>query len=131
MSANDNNKNMKKEPEWQVVVATYHSVFKVPKGKDINKAHSYWVKRNTLDICWTKEDEENDNAEEIEAHLDVDYKSPQQTKVECAEDWNIKSKKQEHPWKKRQMQARNMSPMVDSAKSFGAAQNFFLLPQSL
>ena len=94
----DNGKEVEKaEPERQVVVATYYtpqSVFKVPKGKDINKAHSYWVKYNTLHIFWTKEDEDNDNLEEIEPYWDVqeiDCKYPQDTEVELAEDHNIES----------------------------------------
>ena len=55
---------MKKEPERQVVVATYYSaqsVFKVPECKDINTAHDWWVKYNTLHIYWTEEDADNDN----------------------------------------------------------------------
>ena len=62
MSSNDNNKIRKKESQRQeVVVATYyspHSIFKISKGKDINKAHSHWVKYNLLYIYWTKEDED-------------------------------------------------------------------------
>ena len=97
MSANADKKNMKKIVERQVVVATYYppeSVFKVPKGKDINKAHSYWVRYNTLYIYWTKEDEDNDNVEEIEPHWNAregDYKRPQETEVELAEDHGIES----------------------------------------
>ena len=54
MSAKDNkeeNKNI--DVERQVVVATYYepsSVFKVPKGKDINKAYFYWVRYDTLHL---------------------------------------------------------------------------------
>jgi len=98
MSNNDNKKDMKKEPERQVVVATYYSpssVFKVPKGKDINKAHEWWIKYDTLYIYWTKEDEDNKNVEEIEPTLKAceasDYKYPQETEVELAEDNNISS----------------------------------------
>ena len=97
MSAKDNkeeNKNI--DVERQVVVATYYppsSVFKVPKGKDINKAYFYWVRYDTLYIYWTKEDEDNENVEEIEPHWDaserIDYKWPQETEVELAEDCGI------------------------------------------
>ena len=96
MSANADKKNMKEVLERQVVVATYYrpsSVFKVPKGKDINKAHSYGVKHNTLYIYWTKEDEDNDNFQEIEPHFNAteenDFKYPQETEVELAEDHAI------------------------------------------
>ena len=97
MSSNADNNYINKEPERQVVVATYYSpqsVFKVPKGKDINKAHSYWVKYNTLYIYWTKEDEDNDDVETIESYFDVnemDCKWPQETEVELAEDHNVYS----------------------------------------
>ena len=98
MSSNADNNYINKEPERQVVVATYYapeSVFKVPKGKDINKAHSYWVKYNTLYIYWTKEDEDNNDVEMIEPHFDanemVDCKWPEDTEVELAEDHNIDS----------------------------------------
>ena len=98
MSANADKKNMKEVVERQVVVATYYapsSVFKVPKGKDINKAHSYWVKYNTLHIYWTKEDEDNENVEEIRPTLNAteasNYYYPQETEVELAEDYNIES----------------------------------------
>ena len=99
MSAKDNkeeNKNI--DVERQVVVATYYepsSVFKVPKGKDINKAYFYWVRYDTLYIYWTKRDEDNKNLEEIRPHLKAseasDYKYPQETEVELAEDNNISS----------------------------------------
>ena len=102
MSSNVDNKDINKEPERQVVVATYYapeSVFKVPKGKDINKAHSYWVKYNTLYIYWTKEDEDNDNVEQIEPHFDArdncSFKYPQSTEVELAEDHNVESSDEE------------------------------------
>ena len=104
MSAKDNkeeNKNIDvKENERQVVVATYRtitpsSVFKVPKGKDIKKAHSYWVKWNSLYIYWTKEDEDNENIEQIRPHWnaeeDLDCKWPQETEAELAGDHNIES----------------------------------------
>ena len=98
MSANADKKNMKEVVERQVVVATYYapsSVFKVPKGKDINKAHSYGVKYNTLYIYWTKSDEENNNIESFEPHWNareyLDCKWPQETEVELAEDNNISS----------------------------------------
>ena len=96
MSANADNKNMKEVVERQVVVATYcapSSVFKVPKGKDINKAHKWWVKYNTLYIYWTKRDEENNNIEIFEPHWnardEMDCKHPQETEVELAEDHAI------------------------------------------
>ena len=98
MSANADKENMKEIVERQVVVVTYYapsSVFKVPKERDINKAHNWWVKWNTLYIYWTKEDDDNDNVEEIEPHLDasesIDYKWPQEEEVELAEDHDIES----------------------------------------
>ena len=95
MSANADKEKMKEIVERQVVVVTYYapSVFKVPKERDINKAHNWWVKWNTLYIYWTKEDEDNENVEEIEPHWDaserIDYKWPQETEVELAEDCGI------------------------------------------
>ena len=95
MSANADKKNMKEVVERQVVVATYYapsSVFKVPKGKDINKAHSYWVKHKTLYIYWTKRDEDNENVEEIGPHWDgCSCKYPQEVVVELAEYHAIES----------------------------------------
>ena len=92
MSANADKKNMKEVVERQVVVASCSSVFKVPKEKDINKAHSYWVKHNTLYIYWTKRDEENDKFEEIGPHWDgCSCKYPQEVVVELAEDHAIES----------------------------------------
>ena len=99
----DNGEEVEKaEPERQVVVATWwppQSIFKVPKGKDINKAHIYCVKYNILYIYWTKEDEDNKIVEEIEAHFDIEdtmcYKYPQSTRCELAEDHNIESSDEE------------------------------------
>ena len=92
MSAKADNKNMKEVVERQVVVASCSSVFKVPKEKDINKAHSYGVKHNTLYIYWTKRDEENDNFEEIRPRWDgCSCKYPQEVVVELAEDHAIES----------------------------------------
>ena len=92
MSANADKKNMKEVVERQVVVASCSSVFKVPKERDINKAHSYGVKHNTLYIYWTKRDEENDNFEEIRPHWNgYSCKYPQEVVVELAEDHAIES----------------------------------------
>ena len=92
MSANADKKNMKEVVKRQVVVASCSSVFKVPKEKDINKAHSYWVKHNTLNIYWTKRDEDNENVEEIGPHWDgCSCKYPQEVVVELAEDHAIES----------------------------------------
>ena len=94
MSANADKKNMKEEVKRQVVVAQMclpDSYFKVPKGKDINKAHKWWVESNTLHIYWTKKDEDNKNVEEIDSYYDngainaADY-PVKETWVNLAED---------------------------------------------
>ena len=59
--------------ETQVVLSIVQTVFKVPKGKDINKAYYYDIYLNKLCIFWTEEDRENDTPEEIELSYKVSY----------------------------------------------------------
>ena len=88
MSSNDKDKIMKKEPERQVVVAKYYDFYKVPKGKDINKAHQWWVKHGTLYVQWTKEDKA---FEEITSDVFNDTCRPNEEEVGIAKDWGIES----------------------------------------
>jgi len=78
----------------KVVCATYYapeSVFKIPDGLDLEDKSvvKFWgVKYNTLHICYV-----DGREEELEPHFNAvdssDYKHPQETEIEDADDCNV------------------------------------------
>ncbi len=83
--------------ERQVVVTTYSvcEVYKVPKGKDIKKAHEHWIKSGESILCvyWTEEDKKNDRVEEFKVVQHWDHHDhpdvPVEIEVDDAINWDV------------------------------------------